>query len=98
MKRVTKKSSRRNRWWNFGHWLRLGGTVCKRIAGSSIGASLTGATEALTQALAVELAPLRVNAVCLGGMQTEMWNGIPDAQRNAMFDFIANIIPAGCER
>jgi NAD(P)-dependent dehydrogenase (short-subunit alcohol dehydrogenase family) len=72
-----------------------GTTGMRPRKGLTIGASLCGATEALTRALAVELAPLRVNAVCLGFMRTEMWNGIPDAQRNAMFESIANAIPAG---
>lgn len=74
----------------------VSGTIGMRPRkGGAIGASLTGATEALTRALAVELAPLRVNAVCLGVMQTEMWNGIPDAQRNEMFESISRAIPAG---
>jgi NAD(P)-dependent dehydrogenase (short-subunit alcohol dehydrogenase family) len=58
-----------------------GTTGMRPKKGSTIGASLCGAIEALTRALAVELGPLRVNAVCLGFMHTEMWNGIPDAER-----------------
>jgi NAD(P)-dependent dehydrogenase (short-subunit alcohol dehydrogenase family) len=74
----------------------VSGTIGRRPRkGGSIGASLTGATEALTRALAVELAPLRVNAVCLGVMQTEMWSGVSDAQRNAMFESISSAVPLG---
>ncbi|PQP88671.1 SDR family oxidoreductase [Paenibacillus sp. AR247] len=74
----------------------VSGTIGMRPRkGGIIGASLSGGTEALTRALAVELAPLRVNAVCLGFMRTEMWNGIPDVQRNAMFESITNSVPAG---
>jgi NAD(P)-dependent dehydrogenase (short-subunit alcohol dehydrogenase family) len=41
--------------------------------GRTVGAGICGAVEALTRALAVELAPIRVNAVCPGPVRTEMW-------------------------
>ena len=40
--------------------------------GSAVGAGICGAAEALTRALVVELAPIRVNAVCPGPVITEM--------------------------
>jgi NAD(P)-dependent dehydrogenase (short-subunit alcohol dehydrogenase family) len=45
--------------------------------GGTVGAAICGAVEALTRALAVELAPIRVNAVCPGPVRTEMWMGLP---------------------
>jgi NAD(P)-dependent dehydrogenase (short-subunit alcohol dehydrogenase family) len=39
--------------------------------GWTVAASICGAVEALTRALAVELAPIRVNAVCPGGCRTD---------------------------
>jgi len=37
------------------------------------------------RALAVELAPIRVNAVCSGMARTELWSSIPETDREAMF-------------
>jgi NAD(P)-dependent dehydrogenase (short-subunit alcohol dehydrogenase family) len=54
-------------------------------AGWAVGASVCGAMDALTRALAVELAPLRVNAVSPGFVRTPLWNPIPEAQREALF-------------
>jgi NAD(P)-dependent dehydrogenase (short-subunit alcohol dehydrogenase family) len=45
------------------------------------GASVSGATEALTRALALELAPVRVNAVRPGPVRSSMWTDtVPDPQ------------------
>jgi len=54
--------------------------------GWAVAASLTCAIEGLTRALAVELAPLRVNAVCAGMARTELWSNIPEVDREAMFN------------
>ena len=54
-------------------------------AGWAVGASVCGAMDALTRALAVELAPVRVNAVSPGFVRTPLWNPIPEAQREALF-------------
>jgi NAD(P)-dependent dehydrogenase (short-subunit alcohol dehydrogenase family) len=49
--------------------------------GAAISTAMAGAVEHLTRALAVELAPIRVNAVCPGLILTEIWDAIPEAQR-----------------
>ena len=54
-------------------------------AGWAVGAAVCGAMDALTRALAVELAPVRVNAVSPGFVRTPLWNPIPEAQREALF-------------
>jgi NAD(P)-dependent dehydrogenase (short-subunit alcohol dehydrogenase family) len=41
--------------------------------------------EAFTRALAVELAPIRVNAVSPGFVRTPQWSDIPEADREAMY-------------
>ncbi|MEV6238893.1 SDR family oxidoreductase [Lentzea sp. NPDC051838] len=47
--------------------------------GWAVAASICGAVEALTKALAVELAPLRVNAVSSGVVRSPLWG--PDAEQ-----------------
>ena len=54
--------------------------------GAAISSAMAGAVEHLTRALAVELAPIRVNAVCPGLIATEIWNAIPEAQRQERWD------------
>ncbi|GBQ18661.1 SDR family oxidoreductase [Gluconacetobacter sacchari] len=53
--------------------------------GWALGASICGAMEGLTRALAVELAPIRVNIVVPGFVKTPLWNDIPDALREDMY-------------
>lgn len=53
--------------------------------GWAVAASVTGAIESLTKALAVEMAPIRVNAVCAGVVRTNLWSNIPETEREAMF-------------
>jgi NAD(P)-dependent dehydrogenase (short-subunit alcohol dehydrogenase family) len=63
-----------------------GGTASTRpVRGTTVVASVLAAIEGLTRALAVELAPIRVNAVVPGIIRTEMWSGLPEADRLAMY-------------
>ena len=52
-------------------------------------ASGAAAIEGLTRGLAVELAPIRVNAVRPGAIRTPMWDRIPEPQREALFATLA---------
>lgn len=54
-------------------------------AGWPIGASVCGAVESMTRAMAVELAPVRVNAVSPGIVRTPLWATLPEAQRESLF-------------
>ncbi len=54
-----------------------------------------GAVEALTRALAVELAPIRVNAVRPGLVRTDLWSDLPDPERVALFESYAKTLPVG---
>lgn len=50
--------------------------------GSAVSTAMAGAIEHLTRALAVELAPIRVNCVCPGLIRTEIWDTrMPDPVR-----------------
>ncbi len=55
------------------------------LAGWALGASITSAMEGLTRALAVELAPIRVNIVSPGVVKTPLWSAMPEADRNALY-------------
>jgi NAD(P)-dependent dehydrogenase (short-subunit alcohol dehydrogenase family) len=58
-------------------------------------AAVNGALEAIVPALAVELAPLRVNAVSPGVIDTSWWDGLPQEQRAGFFAAVASASPAG---
>ncbi len=69
--------------------IRAGGSIVftSGIAGArpqpgwALGASICAAMGGLTRALAVELAPLRVNLVSPGFVKTPLWAGIQEAER-----------------
>ncbi|GHH79248.1 short-chain dehydrogenase [Streptomyces sulfonofaciens] len=63
--------------------------------GWAVAASICGAVEALTRALAVELAPLRVNAVSPGVVRSPLWSGLSETDREAMFESIGTSLPVG---
>lgn len=52
--------------------------------GASVMSSMLGGLEHLVRALAVELAPQRVNIVCPGIVMTERWKRLPEEQMKAM--------------
>lgn len=58
-----------------------------------VAAGVAGAIEAMTRALAVELAPLRVNTVCAGLVRTPLWNGMDESERETFFADTARTIP-----
>jgi NAD(P)-dependent dehydrogenase (short-subunit alcohol dehydrogenase family) len=57
-------------------------------------AAVNGAVEALVRPLAVELAPIRVNGVSPGLVDTPWWSGIPEEGRRAYFAQSAELLPA----
>ena len=63
--------------------------------GWTVAASITGAIESLTRALAVELAPIRVNAVCAGMVRTDLWGNISETEREAMFTDVGSKLLTG---
>lgn len=72
------------------------GTSARRPSkGWAIPASILGGVEALGRALAVELAPLRVNVVCPGMTITEMWDELPTENRESMYREMAARLPVG---
>jgi NAD(P)-dependent dehydrogenase (short-subunit alcohol dehydrogenase family) len=64
-------------------------------AGWTVAASICGAIEALTRALAIELAPIRVNAVSPGVVRTALWDNITDDDREAFYRAVGEALPVG---
>ena len=60
-----------------------------------VAAAITGAVEAVSRALAVELAPIRVNLVCAGIVRTNLWQDMPEQQRNELFEKVGQTLPVG---
>jgi NAD(P)-dependent dehydrogenase (short-subunit alcohol dehydrogenase family) len=68
-------------------------TARTALAGTAGIAAANGALETLVAPLAVELAPLRVNAVSPGVIDTHWWNAMPEGQRRAYFESVAAVSP-----
>jgi NAD(P)-dependent dehydrogenase (short-subunit alcohol dehydrogenase family) len=49
----------------------------------------------LTRALAVELAPIRVNAVSPGVVRTDLWKNMQDRDREAMYSQVGDSLLVG---
>ncbi|MFE7972621.1 SDR family oxidoreductase [Streptomyces shenzhenensis] len=72
------------------------GTAGRRpLPGTSVAASLCGAMESLTRALALELAPLRVNVVSPGLVRTDLWREMSRDDRAGLFESSAAALPVG---
>jgi NAD(P)-dependent dehydrogenase (short-subunit alcohol dehydrogenase family) len=62
-------------------------------AGAAGLAAVNGALEAMIRPLAIELAPVRINAVSPGIIDTPWWDALPADQRAALFASAAAITP-----
>jgi NAD(P)-dependent dehydrogenase (short-subunit alcohol dehydrogenase family) len=71
------------------------GSARAALAGTAGLAAVNGALEAMVAPLAAELAPLRINAVSPGVVDTPWWDGLPADARRATFDRFAGWLPAG---
>jgi NAD(P)-dependent dehydrogenase (short-subunit alcohol dehydrogenase family) len=60
-----------------------------------LGASVCGSIEALTRALAVELAPIRVNAVSPGVVRTNLWQNMSEEDRNGLYQGVGKSLLVG---
>jgi NAD(P)-dependent dehydrogenase (short-subunit alcohol dehydrogenase family) len=63
--------------------------------GWAVAASICAAMEGLTRALAVELAPIRVNIVSPGVVRTPLWANMTEADRRALYQQTGERLPVG---
>jgi len=64
-------------------------------SGWVIAASVCGTIEALIRALAVELAPIRVNAVSPGIVRTNLWQSMSSSEREQLYESVGKRLPVG---
>jgi NAD(P)-dependent dehydrogenase (short-subunit alcohol dehydrogenase family) len=64
-------------------------------SGWSLASSICAAMEGLTRALAVELAPIRVNVVAPGMVKTPLWANMQETDREGLFRQTAARLPVG---
>lgn len=83
--------------------LRAGGSITftsgiaayRPAAKGSVVAAINGAIESLVYALAVELAPVRVNAISPGWVDTPIWRQVAGAGKATMLEAMAKRLPVG---
>ena len=74
-------------------FINAGGSICltsgtanaRPGSGWSLASSICGAVEGLVRAMAVELAPIRVNSVVPGVIQTALWDSMSETDREGFF-------------
>ena len=78
-----------------GGSITLTGGVASARPGSgwSLGASICAAMEGFTRAMAIELAPLRVNLVSPGIVKTNLWANMNNSEREQFYNQIGNSLP-----
>jgi NAD(P)-dependent dehydrogenase (short-subunit alcohol dehydrogenase family) len=72
--------------------LTSGAAAARPMKGASTLVAINSAIEGLTRALAMDLAPIRVNVVSPGVVDTPVFSGVDAASREAMFQKIAQSV------
>lgn len=71
------------------------GTAAEKPGLGVLPTAICGAINAMARALAVELAPLRINAVAPGPIRTPLWSALGEADREAVYEQFASNLPVG---
>jgi NAD(P)-dependent dehydrogenase (short-subunit alcohol dehydrogenase family) len=75
--------------------LTSGSSAFRPGAGWAIVGAFCGAVNSAVKALAVELAPIRVNAVAPGVVRSPLWDQVGSAESDDVFARLAQTLPAG---
>jgi NAD(P)-dependent dehydrogenase (short-subunit alcohol dehydrogenase family) len=75
--------------------LTSGTAAFKGGRGWTLGAAASGAMVSVVRSLAVELAPIRVNAVAPGVVRSPLWSGLGEQEREAMYRAAGERLPLG---
>ncbi|MDB4924199.1 SDR family oxidoreductase [Mucilaginibacter sp.] len=80
---------------NTGGSITLTGGIAALRPGSgwSLGASICAAMEGFTRAMAIELAPVRVNLVSPGVVRTNLWSAMSEEERENLYTSAGNNLP-----
>ena len=73
--------------------LMSGTAAFKGAAGWTLGTAASGAVVSVARSLAVELAPLRVNAVAPGVVRSPLWSQMSEADREGMYTSLSSSLP-----
>lgn len=74
--------------------LTSGAFALRPAPGRVIAGAINAAIEGLARGLALELAPVRVNVVSPGLVDTPLWSAMPEEKRRAYFEKTAAALPA----
>lgn len=72
-----------------------GSTAYKAVPGASIVAAVNAALDGFARTLALELAPVRVNVLSPGVVETPAWNSVPEKDRAEVLKSIGAAQPVG---
>lgn len=75
--------------------LTSGSAASRPGAGWALGASVSGAVTSLARALAVELAPVRVNAVAPGVLRSPTWSAMDAGEQADFYSAVADTLLVG---
>lgn len=71
-----------------------GGTAVRPKIGLTAVVAAFAAVESLSGSLALELAPIRVNTIRPGYVDTDLWSGLSDNERDALKERVQSTFPA----
>jgi NAD(P)-dependent dehydrogenase (short-subunit alcohol dehydrogenase family) len=72
----------------------ISGFLSERPSGTAVlQGAINAALESLARGLALEFAPIRVNAVSPGLIETPIWDQLPSEKRKALFESTASKLP-----
>jgi NAD(P)-dependent dehydrogenase (short-subunit alcohol dehydrogenase family) len=75
--------------------LTTGAVFQKPIPNWTVVGSYAGGLDAMARQLSLDLKPIRVNVVSPGGVKTELWDGMPEDKRQALFDSFSHMTTTG---